>query len=105
MVVPRRAGYIFLALGIVLCSLTFAFSGGTERACPEIDSFAYDTFGIYLSEFRITEVDISSLELGWYDGCNWRWGPLLFLILGMVSAIAGLVIARKPAKDLSNSTD
>lgn len=94
MALHRRAGYVLLVIGILLFSLTFAFSGSTDRACPNIDSVVYDTVGVYPAEFGVTGVDLSNLEVGWYDGCNWRSGSLLFPILGFVAVIAGLVISR-----------
>lgn len=98
---PRRTGYILLVLGILLFPLTFVFSGGTDRACPEIDSVVYDTVGVYPAEFGVTGADLSNLEVGWYDGCNWHSGPLLFPILGLLTSIAGIVISREPMRSLS----
>lgn len=105
MALPRRAGYVLLGLGILLFSLTFVFSGGTDRACPEIDSDVYDTVGIHPAEFGITGVDLSNLEIEWYDGCNWHSGPLLFPILGFVAVIAGLAISKEPISKLSSSAE
>jgi hypothetical protein len=96
----RQAGYVLIVLGLLLFSLTFAFSGGTARACPEIDSVVYDTVGVHPAEFGVTGVDLSDFEVGWYDGCNWHRGPLLFPILGVVTSIAGLAIFIAPMRRL-----
>jgi hypothetical protein len=101
MVLNRRAGFVLLVLGIVLFSLTFAFSGSTDRACPEIDSVVYDTVGVHPADFGVTAVDLSDLEVGWYDGCNWHSGPLLFPVLGFVTSIAGLAILIEPMSRVS----
>jgi hypothetical protein len=101
MALSHRAGYGLIVLGTILCSFTFVVSGGTERACPEIDSVVYDTIGIYPAEFRVTGVNLSRFKLEWYDGCNWRDGPLLFLILGFVSVITGLIVSRKSVRSPS----
>lgn len=100
---PRRAGYLLLVLGILLFSLTFVFAGGTDRACPEIDSAVYDTIGVQPGAFGVTDVDLSNLEVEWYDGCNWHGGSLLFPILGIVTFTAGLVLSSKPRGIQSNS--
>ena len=102
MALPRWVGYVLIALGIVLCLLTFALSGGTERACPDIDSVMYDTIGIYPAEFELIGVDWSNLELEWYDGCNWRSGHLLYLVLGITSIIVGLIVTMRPAREPPN---
>jgi hypothetical protein len=101
MALRRRKGYVLLVLGILLFSLTFASSGGTDRACPEIDSVVYDTVGVYPAEFGVTGAELSNLEVGWYDGCNWHSGPLLFPILGFVTFSAGLVLSGEPMRALS----
>lgn len=90
-----RNGCILFVIGIGFCLLTFGLSGGTERACQEISGIIYETVGIHLPGFRITGVDLVNLELHWYDGCNWRDGPLLPLLFGVGCSTAGLVIARR----------
>lgn len=103
MVRYRRVGYALLALGVILSIFPFVFAGGTQRACPGIESVVYDTIGIHPAGFAVTGVDWSSFEVQWYDGCNWRSGPLIPLVLGIGSFLAGLIAIGQAASVSANS--
>lgn len=98
MVLPRRAGYVLLAVGIVLSLLPFVFGGGTTLACPGIDSVIYDVVGIYPAGYEVRGVDLLSFRLFWSDGCNSRTSSLVPLFLGIGVFLVGFVVARQPAE-------
>lgn len=86
----RRVGLVIVVLGLLLCVLAFGYSGSTQRACPGLESVAYDTVGVDPGGFEVTSVDRSTMELAWYDGCNWRSSSLVPLLAGLASLGLGL---------------
>lgn len=104
MVRHRRIGYFLVALGVVLSFSPFVFAGGTQRACPGIESVVYDTVRIFPAGFAFTGIDWASLELHWYDGCNWRDSSLIPLLLGIGSFVVGFTVIRRTAGVSANSS-
>lgn len=92
---PDRVGYALLVTGIVLCISAFVFGAGTQLACPGIQSPVYEIIGIYPAGFEVTRIDLASLELHWYDGCNARSSSLIKIALGIGSIIAGTTVIRR----------
>lgn len=90
-----RRGYAFLAVGLVLCLSVVMFGGSTQRACPGIQSPVYEMVGVHPAGFDLMGIDLASLELSWYDGCNRRSNSLIPLILGIGSLVAGVATVRR----------
>ncbi|SIR92683.1 hypothetical protein SAMN05421858_4597 [Haladaptatus litoreus] len=85
----RRIGFILVPLGVVLLPLTIFTGSGTLGACPES---APDFLGIDFSQARILDLQVATMSLSWYDGCNWRSSWLVPSVLGFVLIAIGLVL-------------
>lgn len=95
--VPDRAEYALAAVGVVCCGLTARVGGSTQRACPGIDSTVYEAVGVDPWGVRLLGVELPSLALSWYDGCNWRTNSLLPLALGCCCLLAAVLVRRRTA--------
>jgi len=93
--VPDRAEYALAVVGVVLCGLAARIGGSTQRACPGIDSAVYEAVGVDPWGIRLLGVDLPSLALSWYDGCNWRTNSLVPLALGCLCLLAAVAVRRR----------
>ncbi|WP_152436561.1 hypothetical protein [Halosimplex carlsbadense] len=93
--VPDRAEYALVVVGVVCCGLTARVGGSTQRACPGIDSAVYEAVGVDPWGVRVLGVELPSLALSWYDGCNWRTNSLVPLALGLCCLVTAAALRRK----------
>ena len=88
----RRLGLVLVFVGVVLCLLPFVTGSATLGQCLETGLF-YDLFGIDPMQYRAT-VDLQTLDMYWFDGCNGHRSSLVPAIVGVVSIAAGIVTNR-----------
>ncbi|WP_436931024.1 hypothetical protein [Halosimplex halobium] len=93
--VPDRTEHALAAVGIALCALTARVGSSTRRLCPGIDSAVYDAVGVDPWGARLLGVEVTSLTLSWYDGCNWRTNSLAPLVLGCCCLLAAALVYRR----------
>lgn len=94
MIRPSHVGYLTIAVGIMIGLLSFRFGGGTQRACPGIDSFVYDLISVQPSRMGITNIEFATATIEWYDGCNWHTQSLVPVVLGLFVSLAGVGTVR-----------
>ncbi|QPV64018.1 hypothetical protein I7X12_05150 [Halosimplex litoreum] len=95
--VSDRTEYALAVVGVALCALTARVGGSTQRACPGVDGAVYEAVGVDPRGVRLLGVELPSLALSWYDGCNWRTNSLVPLALGCLCLLAAVVIRRRGA--------
>lgn len=88
----RLIGLLLVPLGIGLMPLTF-FTSSTAVGC---DGFNPDFLGIEFSRAEITGVNLQTMTVYWYDGCNWHNGSLLLFAGTLCLVIAGLFLLVGP---------
>lgn len=92
----RRAGYALLTVGaaaILLALLSGFWGASTARACPGVDGAVYDAVGVHPAGVAVEGLDLSTLSLEWYDGCNQRSTPLVPPLAGVLLLVQGAVLA------------
>lgn len=95
---PRqRFGALLVGVGLLLCLLPFVSGSGTLGQCLETGLF-YELFGIKPSQFRAS-VDLRTLEIRWFDGCNGRRSSLVPTLVGAVVLVVGVGIGASGADE------
>ena len=83
-----------MAWGVGIGVLSMGFGGATQRACPGIESVAYEMIRVHPSSVKLTNIEFGTATLRWYDGCNWRTQSLVPLVSGFIVSLIGTVVIR-----------
>ena len=88
---PRQQiGALLVGVGLLLCLFPLVVGSGTLAQCLEMGLF-YELFGIDPLQFRAS-VDLRTLEIRWFDGCNAHRSSLVPTLVGAAVLAIGVGI-------------
>lgn len=89
----RLIGVSCVLAGVRLIPMTLGAGVGTLQLCR---AYNPDFLTIDLSRARLLGVDLRTMTLSWYDGCNWHGSPLLPLLFALCLVMSGLLLIGRP---------
>ncbi len=89
----RLIGVFWVLIGVRLIPMTLGAETGTLQLCR---AYEPDFLQIDLSRARLSGVDVRTMTVSWFDGCNLHGSPFLPLLFALFLIIGGSLLIGSP---------